>query len=444
VSETAIRVEGLGKRYRIGTHQPYYTLRESLTKGVAAPIRWFENIIRNGNNRLNCTGDANRRSQSLDPFVWALKDVSFTIDRGQVVGVIGRNGAGKSTLLKILTRITPPTEGEAEVFGRVGSLLEVGTGFHPELTGRENIFVNGAILGMKMIEIERKFDAIVEFAEVEKFIDTPVKRYSSGLYMRLAFAVAVHLEPEILLVDEVLAVGDIEFQRRCIGKMEKVAGDGKTVILVSHSMSTVKALCTKAILLEQGGVKCIGSVEGVVSEYLQSRRADPSEKVLDDDDHEAGGGRAIRLKRIKLLGAASSSFSVFWKQPISVSLEIEVLEDLGEVSFGAALRTLDGTFVFVVYNDEDGRCPWSLQRGQYTVDITVQNSLRPGLYRFHVGGYQRYARLKNLFAIDAVNLEVLEFTEQGTASSIRDPGLVGGVSSVFSHKISSRCDGQNR
>ena len=370
--------------------------------------------------------------------------MSFTIERGQVVGVIGRNGAGKSTLLKVLTRVTPPSEGEAEVFGRVGSLLEVGTGFHPELTGRENIYVNGAILGMKMIEIERKFDAIVEFAEVEKFIDTPVKHYSSGLYMRLAFAVAVHLEPEILLVDEVLAVGDIEFQRRCIGKMEKVAGDGKTVILVSHSMSTVKALCTKAILLDRGGVKCIGPVDAVVGEYLQSHRADPSERDLDDEDHDGGGGKAIRVKRIKLLGAASNNFSVFWKQPISVSLKIEVLEDIEDVSFGAALRTLDGTFVFVVYNDGDGRPPWSLQRGHYSVDITVENSVKPGLYRLHLGGYQRYARLKNLFAVDAANLTVLDFTEQGTVSSIRDPGLVGGVGSVFTHNILTERDGQNR
>jgi lipopolysaccharide transport system ATP-binding protein len=441
MSETAIRVEGLGKRYRIGTRQPYYTLRESLAQGITAPLKRFANIFRNGNS---CTDDTYHKSSPsgvLDKFIWALRDVSFNIERGQVVGVIGRNGAGKSTLLKILTRITLPSEGEAEVFGRVGSLLEVGTGFHPELTGRENIYVNGAILGMKMIEIDRKFDQIVSFAEVEKFIETPVKHYSSGMYMRLAFSVAVHLEPEILLVDEVLAVGDIEFQKRCIGKMEKVACEGKTVIIVSHSMSTVKALCTKAILLDRGEVKSVGSVDAVVSEYLQSHMADSSEKDLDDEDHESGGGEAIRVKRIKLLGAASNNFSVFWKQPISVSLEIEVHEDIEDVSFGAALRTLDGTFVFVVYNDGDGQCPWSLQRGHYAVDITVQNSLRPGLYRLHVGGYQRYARLKNLFAVDAANLEVLEFTEQGTASSIRDPGLVGGVSSVFSHKILNECDG---
>jgi lipopolysaccharide transport system ATP-binding protein len=443
VSGTAIRVEGLGKRYRIGARQPYYTLRESLTQGVTAPLRRLENIFRNANISRECTSLAKPGTGPPDQFIWALRDVSFTIERGQVVGMIGRNGAGKSTLLKILTRVTPPSEGEAEVFGRVGSLLEVGTGFHPELTGRENIYVNGAILGMKIIEIDRKFDEIVTFAEVEKFIDTPVKHYSSGLYMRLAFAVAVHLEPEILLLDEVLAVGDIEFQKRCIGKMEKVAGEGKTVIIVSHSMSTVKALCTKAILLDRGGVKCMGSVDAVVNEYLHSHRADPLEKDLNDEDHENGGGKAIRVKRITLLRAASNSFSVYWKQPISVSLEIEVFDDIEEVSFGAGLRTLDGAFVFVVYNDGDGRPPWTLRRGHYVVEIIVQNSLRPGLYRLHVGGYQRYARFKNLFAVDAANLEVLDFTEQGAVPSIADPGLVGGVASAFAHKILTPSDGQN-
>jgi lipopolysaccharide transport system ATP-binding protein len=265
VGETAIRVEGLGKRYRIGTHQPYYTLRESLTKGVTAPVRWLERIVQDGNRRSDATSSASQRSQSPEHFIWALRDVSFTIDRGQVVGVIGRNGAGKSTLLKILTRITLPSEGEAEVFGRVGSLLEVGTGFHPELTGRENIYVNGAILGMKRIEVDGKFDEIVAFAEVEEFIDTPVKHYSSGLYMRLAFAVAAHLDTEILLIDEVLAVGDIQFQEKCLGRIGNVVNEGRTVLFVSHNLAAISTLCETVICMDYGHLQKKGTAADVIS-----------------------------------------------------------------------------------------------------------------------------------------------------------------------------------
>ena len=438
MSETAIRVEGLGKRYRIGTRQPYYTLRESLMKGVTAPVRWLEYIVRNGNSRLERTSGANARSQSPDQFIWALRDVSFNIERGQVVGVIGRNGAGKSTLLKILTRITLPSEGEAEVFGRVGSLLEVGTGFHPELTGRENIYVNGAILGMKMTEIDRKFDEIVTFAEVEKLIDTPVKHYSSGLYMRLAFAVAVHLEPEILLVDEVLAVGDIEFQKRCIGKMEKVANEGKTVIIVSHSMSTVKALCTKAILLERGGVKVVGAVDDIVAEYLNSNQADPAEKIVTDDQHLTGV-KQIRVKAIRLLNGVANGFSVYWQQPISVALDIEVLETIDNVAFGSGIRTIDGTHVFTVQHDDDQFLSLrAFTPGDYRILFTLQNSLRPGLYKLHVGADCGHLRIKNIFALDLVTLEILGYNRQGVTASASNSGMVNGTSTwEFSQRLTS-------
>jgi lipopolysaccharide transport system ATP-binding protein len=237
MSDVAIRVEGLGKRYRIGERERYTALRDVLTRAATAPFRAW----RNG------TTPADDQSH-----IWALKDVSFQVKRGEVVGVIGRNGAGKSTLLKILSRITEPTEGGADVHGRVGSLLEVGTGFHPELTGRENVYLNGAILGMKRTEIEHKFDEIVAFAEVERFIDTPVKHYSSGMHMRLAFAVAAHLEPEILVVDEVLAVGDAEFQKKCIGKMSEVASHGRTVLFVSHNLMAVRRLCTRGVVFDRG------------------------------------------------------------------------------------------------------------------------------------------------------------------------------------------------
>ena len=255
MSAVAIRVENLSKQYRIGARlERYATLRDRLAEALAAPFR------RDG-----------RRSPESDT-IWALKDVSFEVQRGEVVGVIGRNGAGKSTLLKILSRITKPTSGRAQIHGRVGSLLEVGTGFHPELTGRENIYLNGAILGMKRAEIERKFDEIAAFAEVEKFIDTPVKHYSSGMYVRLAFAVAAHLEPEILLVDEVLAVGDVAFQKKCLGKIGDVAREGRTVLFVSHNMHVISQICQRAILIEHGEKIVDGQPSDTIAWYLNEYR----------------------------------------------------------------------------------------------------------------------------------------------------------------------------
>src|SRR5512142_341734 len=244
----AIRVDHLSKRYRIGAAQTrfrYGMMREVLVDVAMSPMRFVQGITGRG-----------MRGTSATSFIWALDDVSFDLDEGKVLGIVGRNGAGKSTLLKVLSRVTEPTRGTVMVRGRVGSLLEVGTGFHPELTGRENIYMNGAILGMRRAEIARKFDDIVAFAEIEKFLDTPVKRYSSGMYVRLAFAVAAHLEPEILIVDEVLAVGDHEFQKKCLGKMRQVAtGDGRTVLFVSHNMPAVRALCKQAVLLERGRIQ---------------------------------------------------------------------------------------------------------------------------------------------------------------------------------------------
>src|SRR5215510_15131432 len=243
MSDFVIRCENLSKQYRIGSPDRYKTLRDAITSTALAPFRRSRNNSQNGHGHI-----------------WALQDVTFEIQRGEVVGIIGLNGAGKSTLLKILSGITDPTEGHADIYGRVGSLLEVGTGFHPELTGRENIYLNGAILGMKKSEIERKLDEIVAFAEVDKFLDTPVKHYSSGMYVRLAFSVAAHLEPEILLVDEVLAVGDIAFQRKCLGKMDDVARAGRTVVFVSHNMGLLQTLCERGIFLHEGGLHTDGTI----------------------------------------------------------------------------------------------------------------------------------------------------------------------------------------
>jgi lipopolysaccharide transport system ATP-binding protein len=260
MSDIAIRAENLGKRYRLGQREPYKTLRDVVTNAFTAPFRRWR--------KQNLPVSQSTFRDGKSDYIWAVKDVSFEIKHGEVVGIIGRNGAGKSTLLKILSRTTDPTEGYAEIYGRVGSLLEVGTGFHPELTGRENIYLNAAILGMKRREIDQKFDEIVAFAEVEKFLDTPVKHYSSGMHVRLAFAVAAHLEPEILLVDEVLAVGDAQFQKKCLGKMGDVAKGGRTVLFVSHQMGSIAQLCNKALLLDKGEVAQTGSVQHVVNHYM--------------------------------------------------------------------------------------------------------------------------------------------------------------------------------
>lgn len=281
MNDIAIRVDSLGKRYRIGAKQErYYTLRDSVSRLATMPLRWLKR-----DNPIDTTHQ-----------VWALKDVSFEVMRGEVLGVIGRNGAGKSTLLKILSRVTEPTEGYAEVHGRVGSLLEVGTGFHPELTGRENIYLSGAILGMRKREIDRKFDEIVDFAEVERFLDTPAKRYSSGMYMRLAFAVAAHLEPEILMVDEVLAVGDAAFQKKCLGKMGQVAGDGRTVLFVSHNLAAVQNLCQRGVVLRRGMVSFAGTQTEAIAQYMSSNK-ERSTSLRNRSDRWGSG--AIRIVNIE-------------------------------------------------------------------------------------------------------------------------------------------------
>ena len=369
---SAIRCEGIGKRYRMGQRQRYRALRDTIADMLRAPLRLFRSGL-----GAPATGDPRGAE-----FLWALKDVSLEIRQGEVLGIIGRNGAGKSTLLKILSRITKPTEGQAEIHGRVGALLEVGTGFHPELTGRENIYLNGAILGMRRREIERKFDEIVEFSECGRFLDTPVKHYSSGMYMRLAFAVAAHLETEILFVDEVLAVGDAAFQKKCLGKMDDVAHQGRTVLFVSHNMVAVDSLCTRAICLHEGKVVLEGPPSVVTSRYLQNWIPAATE-VLYEDIASAPGNEMIRFRRAcvrPLNGAPSDLITV--RTPFVVEFEYWKLAAHAGLLLDMALFNEHGVHVFSTLERAD--FPGGLLRSSVVVPGDLLNN---GTHRIELAIY---------------------------------------------------------
>jgi len=364
MSDLAIRVENLGKRYRLhGARGRYKTLRESLMQSFAVPFR---------------TG---QKAAEADSTFWALKDVNFQLDRGDILGIIGRNGAGKSTLLKVLSRITDPTEGEVEIVGRVGSLLEVGTGFHPELTGRENIFLNGAILGMKKSEIASKFDEIVAFAETEKFLDTPVKYYSSGMYMRLAFAVAAHLEPEILIIDEVLAVGDAQFQKKCLGKVQEVGHSGRTVLFVSHNIGAIRGLCGKVVWLEQGRVKMIGDAESVTLRYMSSGSA--ASGSIAPSQHLQGSG-AVTIEHAAVGDAADlpkESFLI--GEPIKLTLSYRVRSS-SRGSFWLLITSSEGTVVVSSFQRDTSDLVLLAKDGCVSVIISAP-TLLPGAYTLSAG-----------------------------------------------------------
>jgi len=332
----SIKVQGIGKVYQLAHQSTLHTsFREALTSAALAPLRRFRQL--------------RGTDASMEDF-WALRDISFSVEPGEVVGIVGGNGAGKSTLLKILSRITEPTEGRAVLRGRIASLLEVGTGFHPELSGRENIFLNGAILGMKRREIIAKFDAIVAFAEVEKFLDTPVKRYSSGMYVRLAFAVAAHLEPEILIVDEVLAVGDAEFQKRCLGKMKEISEAGaRTVLFVSHNMAAVSALCTRALLLSHGSLKADGSPASVIQDYLIPATVD----VEGGADLRAAEGRPRGVTPVftslRVLGPSGKQAAALLPgDPVSIELSLSLARPLRAPRIGVGVNNARGDRIFAL------------------------------------------------------------------------------------------------
>ena len=346
MNDIAVHIENLGKQYRIGGNQaPYKTIREAIVDAVKSPFRKAVGLLR---------GEAYSAS-GLDKLIWVLRGITLDVKRGEVVGVIGGNGAGKTTLLKILSRITEPTEGRARIWGRVGSLLEVGTGFHPELTGRENIYLNGAILGMTRSEVDKKFDEIVGFAEVEKFINTPVKHFSSGMYLRLAFSVAAHLEPEILLIDEVLAVGDAAFQKKCLGKMEEVGREGRTVVFVSHDMASVSRLCSRVIMLHGGEVLRDGDPSSVIQYYLADGADIVSSRKWDDN---TGRPHVADMRSVRIVDIHDNPLvTADIEEPVIIKLEfvyrkverelypvIQLINELGQSVFVSAAN-YDEVFV---------------------------------------------------------------------------------------------------
>lgn len=348
MSNVAIRVEKLGKQYRLGERYSHHrTLRDTIARALAKPFRSSPNITDAKFPSIRL-----KSSDTTDNTIWALRDLSFEVKRGEVIGIIGRNGAGKSTLLKVLSRITEPTEGYVDVYGKVGSLLEVGTGFHWELTGRENIFLNGAILGMKKHEIVQMFDEIVDFSEVEKFIDTPVKYYSSGMYLRLAFSVAAHLDPDILLVDEVLAVGDAVFQNKCIGKMDQVASKGRTVIYVSHNMATIRRLCSRCLYLNNGMVHGIGNTEEMINKYFHaSSRPIAADINTRNSTERTGTGEGI-ITRVVIKNEFDAPSTILWTgRPFSIRIEFETYIFVNKSVVGVHIKNTDGTNVASIRSD---------------------------------------------------------------------------------------------
>jgi len=411
MSDAVIRVEGIGKRYRVGQRESYRALRDVLS-----------NAFRSNGRR------------APKDFIWAVRNVSFEVKQGEVVGLIGRNGAGKSTLLKLLARITRPTVGRAELHGRIASLLEVGTGFHPELTGRENIFLSGAILGMSKAEIVRKFDEIVAFSEVERFIDTPLKHYSSGMGMRLAFAVAAHLEPEILLVDEVLSVGDASFQKKCLGKMQEVSRGGRTILFVSHNMAAVKALCSRALLMRDGTITASGKVADVADEYLLG--ATPGATAREwQDAASAPGNENIRMSYIRIIPPDGNvTISIDTGALIQIGFD-NLREDIN-LDCTVYVTTSDGVIIFesgyIISSDGDSRSGFYQLRGRIP-----EHLLNAGRYSLNVvfGKDQRYV----LFRMDEVVLFEVENTATGRGLNMSvAPGVIRPMLS-WRHSFEEKC-----
>jgi lipopolysaccharide transport system ATP-binding protein len=419
-NKAVIQVRGLSKQYRIGGRQERYkTLRSTVADAFVGPARRARQLLQ---------GQASGAA-GLTEKIWALQDVSFDVHHGDVIGIIGRNGAGKSTLLKILSRITEPTRGTVDLYGRVGSLLEVGTGFHPELTGRKNVYLNGAILGMPRAEIDRKFDEIIAFAEVDEFIDTPVKHYSSGMGLRLGFAVAAHLEPDILVVDEVLAVGDASFQRKCLGKMGDVANEGRTVLFVSHNMSAINTLCESCIWLEKGRVMAQGPTKDVISQYLGQDVNRQTQRTW-TNPNEAPGGSLVKLYEVAVFSESNDQGQFTSTEAITVKLVFETFEPMEGFRIGYDLIADNGETIFrSLYNDRPDATDWiRIEPGVYEAVSTIpRNLLNQGYYYIKVVcGQHRVRQLFNLdriLSFEVVNLDGVDALFGGGANRGRH-GLV--------------------
>jgi lipopolysaccharide transport system ATP-binding protein len=377
MGNTVIKVENIGKQYRLG---------QVGTGTIATDVNRWWHKVRGKEDPYLKIGEVNDRTKKGESdLVWALKDINFEVKQGEVLGIIGKNGAGKSTLLKILSRVTAPTIGDIKVKGRIASLLEVGTGFHPELSGRDNIFLNGAILGMTKDEIKSKFDEIVNFSGVERYIDTPVKRYSSGMYVRLAFAVAAHLDPEILIVDEVLAVGDSDFQKKCLGKMKDVSVQGRTVLFVSHNMPSIKVLCTKGLYLEYGTVKFEGNIEQTISKYFESTEVIEQKGIIPETYKRYNTGQA-KIKTIQIVNDAGEAISeIFYNDKIKIRLKVDIYTEIKDAIIDVKIVTPDGIIITHSMNIDDDNIPYLLEKGVHQFEITLFNSFHPGSYTMNAG-----------------------------------------------------------
>jgi lipopolysaccharide transport system ATP-binding protein len=415
----AIKVTQLGKKYTIGKRQGVYkTFRETIEDAFLYPLRIVSRSFKNIPTE-----------EMKEKEIWALKDVSFEVQSGETLGIIGRNGVGKTTLLKILSKITPPTVGRAEIYGRVGSLLEVGTGFHSELTGHENIYLNGAILGMRRSEIKSKFDEIVSFAEIDKFVDTPVKHYSSGMYMRLAFAVAAYLEPEILLVDEVLAVGDIAFQKKCLKKMRDVGQEGRTVLFVSHNMPAIKTLCSRAIVLHQGSIQYEGETGKALQYYISENSTLSSRKVWIGEDRP--GNQTFRLNSVKLKNDSKEEVSVInISKGALIEIDFELLQDGGRAQFSLVLFDAEGNCVFgSLSNTEPNFYSKPMKVGNYRILCRIYgNLLNSGHFYISIRGGCAYwsdaFTVDRVIAFDAIDDGILKGDYPGGYSGVVRPKLI--------------------